>query len=70
MSEHCGATTEEGNAVCIPGSRSCSSESKKDEQAASSVSPMDSQRSSILTRLNMLFSIKPNKEKTHVEESS
>jgi len=28
MSDHCGTTTKEGNAVCIPGSCSCSSESK------------------------------------------
>lgn len=28
MSDHCGTTTEEGNAVCIPGTCGCSSESK------------------------------------------
>jgi len=33
MSEHCGTTTEEGNAVCIPGSCSCSSaQENKDEE--------------------------------------
>ena len=28
MSDHCDTTTEEGNAVCIPGTCGCSSESK------------------------------------------
>jgi len=31
MSEHCGTTTEEGNAGCVPGTCSCSSESKNDQ---------------------------------------
>jgi hypothetical protein len=28
MSDHCGTTTEEGNAVCVPGACSCSSETQ------------------------------------------
>jgi hypothetical protein len=28
MSDHCGTATEEGNPVCLPGTCSCSSESK------------------------------------------
>ena len=31
MSDHCGTVTEDGNAVCIPGSCSCSSEKKSSE---------------------------------------
>lgn len=31
MSDHCGTVTEDGNAVCIPGSCSCSSERKSSE---------------------------------------
>ena len=31
MSDHCGTVTEDGNAVCIPGSCSCYSESKSSE---------------------------------------
>ena len=31
MSDHCGTVTEAGNAVCIPGSCSCSSERKSSE---------------------------------------
>lgn len=31
MSDHCGTVTEDGNAVCIAGSCSCSSESKSSE---------------------------------------
>jgi len=33
MSEHYGTTTEEGNPVCVPGSCSCSSESKSNPVA-------------------------------------
>src|SRR5690242_17563441 len=29
MSEHCGSITEDGNAVCLPGACSCSSESER-----------------------------------------
>ena len=31
MSDHCGTVTEDGNAVCIPGSCGCSSEKKSSE---------------------------------------
>ena len=31
MSDHCGTVTEDGNAICIPGSCSCSSEKKSSE---------------------------------------
>jgi len=37
MSDHCGTTTEEGNAVCIPGTCACSSESKNGRPALLSV---------------------------------
>jgi hypothetical protein len=37
MSDHCGTTTEEGNAVCIPGACTCSSESKSGQPALLSV---------------------------------
>ncbi|MEP6896844.1 MAG: hypothetical protein ABI986_14665 [Chloroflexota bacterium] len=38
MSEHCGTTTEEGNAVCIPGECSCDSESKNSQVSLSAPS--------------------------------
>jgi hypothetical protein len=67
MSEHCGTTTEEGNAVCIPGSCSCSSESKSDLPASPS---MDSNQPSLFTRLKIAFSVNPKEEDSYVEENS
>jgi hypothetical protein len=37
MSDHCGTVTEDGAAVCIPGSCSCLSESKKSNTASLSL---------------------------------
>jgi len=34
MSDHCGTTTEEGNAVCVPGTCSCSSKSKTSQSSS------------------------------------
>lgn len=41
MSDHCGTVTEDGNAVCIPGSCSCSSESKRGEPIPVSLSTIN-----------------------------
>ena len=37
MSDHCGTTTEEGAAVCVPGACSCSSDTKSNEPIALSL---------------------------------
>ena len=70
MSDHCGTTTEEGNAVCIPGSCSCSSESKSIDSVTPSTLPMDSNQPSLFSRLKMVFSLNTERENTHVEENS
>lgn len=41
MSDHCGTVTEDGNAVCIPGSCSCSSERKSSEPIPLSLSAVN-----------------------------
>jgi len=41
MSDHCGSFTEEGNAVCIPGLCSCSSESRISEPIPLSLSTIN-----------------------------
>lgn len=39
MSEHCGTITEDGNAVCVPGACSCSTEAEKAEIVSLPVVP-------------------------------
>ena len=41
MSDHCGTVTEDGNAVCIPGSSSCSSERNSSEPIPLSLSTVN-----------------------------
>jgi hypothetical protein len=69
MSEHCGTTTEEGNAVCIPGSCSCSTESKKSETSLSTLFPPDSNGALLVAKLKKIFPFNKT-EGTHVEENS
>lgn len=67
MSDHCGTTTEEGNAICVPGTCSCSTESK-----SISVAPTESDQSSakqLIAKLKTIITF--NKmEKPHVAENS
>ncbi len=57
MSDHCGTTTEEGNAVCIPGTCSCSSE----EETSSPIQIKDIEKHPVL---------QSQTGDTHVEENS
>ena len=69
MSEHCGTTTEEGNAVCIPGSCSCSTESKSSETEPIALFPPDSNGALLVAKLKKIFPFNKT-ENTHVEENS
>ena len=69
MAEHCGTTTEEGNAVCIPGACSCSTESKTSENTPVTLFPPDSNGALIVAKLKKVFSANKT-EDTHVEENS
>ena len=40
MSDHCGSVTEDGAAVCTPGSCSCSTETKTNEPVSLSIPPI------------------------------
>ena len=69
MSDHCGTTTEEGNAVCIPGSCSCSTESKNSESALSTIFPPDSNGALLVAKLKKIFPFNKTEE-PHVAENS
>jgi hypothetical protein len=69
MSDHCGTTTEDGNTVCIPGSCSCSTESKNSETELITLFPPDSNGALLVTKLKKIFPFNKT-ENTHVEENS
>ena len=69
MSDHCGTTTEAGNAVCIPGSCSCSAESKNSETESSTLFPPDSNGALLVAKLKKIFLFNKT-ENTHVAENS
>ena len=69
MSDHCGTTTEEGNAVCIPSSCSCSTESKNSEIEPITLFPPDSNGALLVAKLKKIFPFNKT-EKPHVEENS
>ena len=69
MSDHCGTTTEAGNAVCIPGSCSCSTESKNSETEPIVLFPSDSNGALLVAKLKKIFPFNKT-ENTHVEENS
>lgn len=58
MSDHCGTTTAEGNAVCVPGICSCSSEVQNNETQNNT------------SKQFIVISSEPNEEENHVEENS
>lgn len=60
MSDHCGTSTAEGNAVCVPGACSCSSETQNN----ASVPLKDVTKKPIVVLSNT------SEEKSHVEENS
>ena len=69
MSEHCGTTTEEGNAVCIPGACSCSTESTNSETESSTLFPPDSNGALLVTKLKKILPFNKT-EASHVAENS
>jgi len=73
MSDHCGTTTEEGNAVCVPGTCSCSSETQNNAPSLLSLPTVDEYKSTIkqfVTELKKAISFNHIEEKSHVEENS
>jgi hypothetical protein len=73
MSDHCGTTTEEGNAVCVPGACSCSSETPKKAPSLLSPTVLDKIKGAprqVVTRVTNVVSSNTSKEKSHVEENS
>jgi len=69
MSDHCGSITEDGNAVCVPGSCSCSTESQTDATAPITLFPPDSNGAMLVAKLKKALSFNPT-EATHVEKNS
>ncbi len=69
MSDHCGSVTEEGNAVCIPGSCSCSTESKNSETEPITLFPADSNGALLVAKLKKIFLFNKT-EVPHVAENS
>ena len=69
MSDHCGSITEDGNAVCVPGSCSCSTESQADATAPITLFPPDSNGAMLVAKLKKALSFNPTEE-THVEKNS
>lgn len=67
MSDHCGTTTEDGNAVCVPGACSCSSEAQNN---APSVDKIKGAPKQLITKLMNIVLFNTSEEKTHVEENS
>jgi hypothetical protein len=70
MSDHCGTTTEDGSAVCVPGACSCSSEAQNNAPILLSVDEYKSQFNQFFTELKKAISFKHIEEKNHVEENS
>lgn len=77
MSDDCGMITEEGNAVCVPGSCSCSSETQNNAPILLSLPSADEHKSTfnqflteLKTELKKAISFKHIEEKSHVEENS
>ena len=74
MSDHCGTTTEEGSAVCVPGACSCSSEAQNNAPILLSVDEYKSQFNQFLTELKTelkkAISFRNTEEKNHVEKNS
>ena len=73
MSDHCGTITEDGNAVCVPGRCSCSSESKSIAPILLSLPVADEHKSKLkqfIAELNKVISFNHIEEKSHVEENS
>ena len=67
MSDHCGTITEDGNAVCIPGTCSCSSETKSNQPT------LDEYKSTVkqfVAELKKGISFNRIEEKSDVEENS
>ncbi len=73
MSDHCGTTTEEGNAVCVPGTCNCSSETQNNAPILLSLPSVDEYKSmfkQFVAELKKAISFNHIEEKSHVEENS
>lgn len=73
MSDHCETITEDGNAVCVPGTCSCSSEANNNAPILLSLPSVDEYKSTFkqfVTKLKKAISFNHIEEKIHVEENS
>ncbi len=73
MTDHCGTTTADGSAVCVPGTCSCSSETKSSAPILWSLPVVDEYKSKLkqfFTELKKAISFNHIEEKTHVAENS
>ena len=73
MTDHCGTTTEDGNAVCVPGACSCSSETKSSASELLSLPAADEHKSRLKqfsAELKKVISFNHIEEQNHVEENS
>jgi hypothetical protein len=68
MSDHCGTTTEEGNAVCVPGACSCSSETQNNASIPLSTPSLDKTKDASKQPTVVLSNA--SEEKNHVEKNS
>ena len=73
MTDHCGTTTEDGNAVCVPGTCSCSSEPQNNAPILLSLPVANEYKSKLkqfIAELKKAISFNQIKEKNHVAENS
>ena len=73
MSDHCGTITEDGNAVCVPGTCSCSSETTSSTPILLSLPVADEHKfrlKQFIAELEKLISFHQFEEKNNVEENS
>ncbi len=73
MSDHCGTITEDGNAVCVPGTCNCSSETKSSAPFLLSLPAVDEYKSTLkqfIAELKKAISFNHIEEKSHVEKNS
>lgn len=73
VSDHCGITTEDGSAVCIPGECSCSSGANTVQPIILSIPPIHNNESllnQIVVKFDKAVSVETQLEKNNVEENS
>ena len=73
MSDHCGSTTQDGSAVCIPGECSCSSGANSVQPVILFIPPIYNHKSllnQIIVKFKKVVSVDNQLEENYVEENS